>query len=471
MEAFNVINKAEEDTPEAIAKATNILCTFNKKHEQTFSFSDKGYEIPVKIAFIEALLLRLTPNHSKTWDNCEFQEQGLLCLRILSRERQGLQALHTRESILLLMMYAGFQGTVSDCTTQLPIKSGLREAEAVKCLINAIYDNQPVATIFTNEGGPAALVQRINHLFDRDGALTGLGSFDLRLLFMITATHVQSSQQVVEARGVAMIVRVLEGIINPSTQWPLSEHSQTVAGELYKIAFNITNNWSRFSDCDYVVQDADKAIFGRLVVTIRYMLLGYANACLPMNAPLLTHAVNVLFNTPITVESYLISVNNRGKYDWAVVDAILKYMDQCAQDTEDSAKLRGQLCAILTALCSFCKNNRDLRRYMFSKILPKRVDFSRRPEQENSCRGHLVALMTSHLTYVKDVVADFLFVLCKENITRLIKHTGYGNAAGLLAQRGFLGLPNDKSNVTGYSSDDSDLSDLDEANQIDPVTG
>ena len=37
------------------------------------------------------------------------------------------------------------------------------------------------------------------------------------------------------------------------------------------------------------------------------------------------------------------------------------------------------------------------------------------------------------------VAAEFLFVLCKEDSTRLIKYTGYGNAAGLLLSHGLLG--------------------------------
>ena len=30
------------------------------------------------------------------------------------------------------------------------------------------------------------------------------------------------------------------------------------------------------------------------------------------------------------------------------------------------------------------------------------------------------------------MVAEFLFILCKEKVGRFVKHTGYGNAAGLL---------------------------------------
>ena len=58
--------------------------------------------------------------------------------------------------------------------------------------------------------------------------------------------------------------------------------------------------------------------------------------------------------------------------------------------------------------------------------------------------------------YFQELVADFLFVLCKENVNRLIKYTGYGNAAGLLASRGLMGVSQSQRNGTDYSSDDDD---------------
>lgn len=74
---------------------------------------------------------------------------------------------------------------------------------------------------------------------------------------------------------------------------------------------------------------------------------------------------------------------------------------------------------------------------------------------------------------MQNIAADFLFVLCKENPDRLVKHTGYGNAAGLFAARGLLGGINEKTTIV-YSSDDDD-SDTEEysavADLVDPITG
>lgn len=70
-------------------------------------------------------------------------------------------------------------------------------------------------------------------------------------------------------------------------------------------------------------------------------------------------------------------------------------------------------------------------------------------------------------------MADFLFVLCKENVNRLIKYTGYGNAAGLLASRGLMGNVQPQSSGD-YSSDDEDSETEEYAmdkSQIDPMIG
>ncbi len=60
----------------------------------------------------------------------------------------------------------------------------------------------------------------------------------------------------------------------------------------------------------------------------------------------------------------------------------------------------------------------------------------------------------------EEVTAEFLFVLCKESARRLIKHTGYGNAAGLLLSHGLLGGGRSEGEAE-YSSDSED-SDTDE---------
>lgn len=71
--------------------------------------------------------------------------------------------------------------------------------------------------------------------------------------------------------------------------------------------------------------------------------------------------------------------------------------------------------------------------------MPPLKDLDKRPEESDTLRGHLCKLLTTPITQIRDLVAELLFVLCKCNVSRMIKYTGYGNAAGLLARRGLLG--------------------------------
>lgn len=90
---------------------------------------------------------------------------------------------------------------------------------------------------------------------------------------------------------------------------------------------------------------------------------------------------------------------------------------------------------IIIALLHF----RAIRKYLRLHILPPLKETEKRPEETNTLRGHLCKFLTSPITQLRDLAAELLFILCKCNVSRMIKYTGFGNAAGLLAQKGLLG--------------------------------
>lgn len=49
------------------------------------------------------------------------------------------------------------------------------------------------------------------------------------------------------------------------------------------------------------------------------------------------------------------------------------------------------------------------------QILPPLKDVMHRPEEGTTLRAKLCKLLTSPLTELRDLVAEFLFILCKEN--------------------------------------------------------
>ena len=126
---------------------------------------------------------------------------------------------------------------------------------------------------------------------------------------------------------------------------------------------------------------------------------------------------------------------------------------------------------VISVLLRACKSNRSIRKYYRKHILPPLRDFSKRPEQGSAIRNKLCRLLTLPDVMIKDLAAEFLFVLCKENVARMIKYTGYGNAAGLLARRGFS-ASNHLKNYYSSGSDNSETEEyLENKSKINPVTG
>ncbi|KAG8006650.1 Synembryn-A [Nibea albiflora] len=146
------------------------------------------------------------------------------------------------------------------------------------------------------------------------------------------------------------------------------------------------------------------------------------------------------------------------------------------QEPDEGQKLKEKLTPVLNLLTESSRVHRETRHYLRQKVLPPLRDVAIRPEQDTTLRGQLVRLMTHVDTDVKHCAAELLFVLCKENVSRFVKYTGYGNAAGLLAARGLLnGRRNsgDSQYASQYSSDsDSDTEEYQQAKaRINLVTG
>jgi len=108
---------------------------------------------------------------------------------------------------------------------------------------------------------------------------------------------------------------------------------------------------------------------------------------------------------------------------------------------------------------------------MSDTLFQKASDLKAKPEEGNSLKSRLVSLLTNTTGDISTMVAELLFVLCKENVGRLIKHTGYGNAAGLLARRGLMAGGRGKE--AEYSDEEeSDTEEYKEnRHKVNPVTG
>lgn len=133
-----------------------------------------------------------------------------------------------------------------------------------------------------------------------------------------------------------------------------------------------------------------------------------------------------------------------------------------------------QLYPVMMLLSLMSKANKQIRSYCKLKVLPplKRQDLINLPQSGTTLRNKLVKLMTDSNLQIKRLCAQFLFILCKESVTRLVKYTGYGNAAGLLAEAGLMLSSHGDRSAYSSDSDDSDTEDFKELEEcINPITG
>uniref|UniRef100_A0A3B3TIW9 Synembryn n=1 Tax=Poecilia latipinna TaxID=48699 RepID=A0A3B3TIW9_9TELE len=272
-----------------------------------------------------------------------------------------------------------------------------------------------------------------------------------------------------------LVLRWTDGnqLIPDSTSSPVSKEVSQDVIEILKIIFNVAHRLYRQEP-----DEEEAALYRRLAAVLHHCLLLSCDGADTLEE-LQGHTVNILSALPLTCLDVLLAVpvgQASYKYEGVNMDcvhALVLFMDRRLNRGQ---KLKEKLTPVLSLLTESSRVHRETRHYLRQKILPPLKDVAVRPEQDSTLRGQLVRLMTHVDTDVKDCAAELLFVLCKENVSRFVKYTGYGNAAGLLAARGLLnGRRNsgDGQFASHYSSDsDSDTEEYRQArSKINLVTG
>ncbi|CAK6983943.1 synembryn-A [Scomber scombrus] len=357
--------------------------------------------------------------------------------------------------------------------------------EAIKVLCNVIY-NSPRAQ------EAASTLRLLQDLWE--SLKQGIGSrepssgrfYKLRLLFLLTALRPELRLQLQQERGVAVLTKALEQclavkwgegyeVLSDSTAPFISKKISQEVIEILKTLFNIAHRLYR-QDPD----EEDAALYRSLAAVLRHCLLLSCDGEGTLEE-IQGHTVNILSALPLTCLDVLLSVHvDKASHKWEGVNmdcvhTLLLFMDR-RLNRASTLKLKEKLIPVLNLLTESSRVHRETRHFLRQRILPPLRDLTIRPEQDTTLRGHLVRLMTHVDTDVKHCAAELLFVLCKENVSRFVKYTGYGNAAGLLAARGLLnGRRNscDSQHASQYSSDsDSDTEEYREAKaRINLVTG
>lgn len=355
--------------------------------------------------------------------------------------------------------------------------------EAVKILCNVIYNSawaqQRATELSLLSGLTAKLAKESQSVSPPSGQY-----YELRLVFLLTALRPELRNQLKQEGGVAVLTTVLERCV--SVQWkeqyevaPLEPDAALVsvedslrAQEVLKILFNITHS-AHTQEPD----EEDAALYRHLAAVLRHCLLVRCEGE-EDTEELKGHTVNLLSALPLSCLDVLLCVPlqpESEQMDGVNMDCVHSLLVYLEKRLEKGEKVKARLTPVLNLLTECSRAHRGTRRYLRQQILPPLRDVSMRPEEGTTVKSRLVRLMTHLETELKHCAADLLFVLCKENVRRFVKYTGYGNAAGLLVTRGLLGGQRSKGTSSGtqYSSDsDSDTEEYRQVkSRINPVTG
>lgn len=472
---------------EASSSVVDVLKPFTSSNKDVFSFASK--DVRVRREFTDKILSIINDLIPISHDH-EVITECLSALVIMSRDCPSVQGtFNTKRSWNNLTLLAGLKMMNEE---PMPERFKFSQDIAVlclKCLSNLLYLTQD-SNGFCNDAQFLQLV--ICKLSNWTQLSIDLEFLLLRLLFLITAFNEDARSSIVyKYNGRKVLSDILTFKLSqcsatdvkcPTLRAILPEHEAKSCCETFKTLFNLNMKSEHAKLSEVIVKEFDEIIS----ICRKFLLTKIGNDdnytqrfhtdvqnCLYSVA--LSNFNDIYFTPQLgetddgEVFSYcnpdLTTIENR---DLSAVHVILSQLESKVNAHSMSTEC---LVPVLSLLSVMSRSSKVIRKYCKNCVIPPRKDFADRPEMGSKFRNKLIKLFTHANTEVKGAAADFIFVLCKENVDRLVKHTGYGNAAGLLASRGLLAGGRGS---TVYSDTDSD-SDTEEYREnfekINPITG
>ena len=227
------------------------------------------------------------------------------------------------------------------------------------------------------------------------------------------------------------------------------------------------------------------ALFGVLATSLRELAVGASNLRVPHDT--FEFVAELLHNTPANGFKMLLLFSKEADGTAGASDDVApKAVSASGLDSESEPFLAGliellkgrlellssndnSLIGVIGAMLAIVKNHRGARRALKRRLLPPRIskdDFVEAPELGDSLKARLIQNLTKGNQATKELLGNFFMALCNGNVHRLIKHIGYGNAAGFLYSVGIFN-PTDIQDGDNDSDTDSGNEDID----YNPITG
>lgn len=265
---------------------SSLLREFNAKHSQSFQFPD--FTSDSKQHFFEALFDRLNRKQSS-----QVYEVVLKSVRILSREKSGLEIISTESTIKTLLNHAGLI-TPSNEVNSGTIQDFVVIVEAQKCLCNIIFNNSTAQRICSTNCCIEGIIHRLKTYKDPT-LIPEIKFFDMRMLFVLTALCTEVRPKIrQDLHGFTYLIEVLDLTLraNDESERPLNDSDIDLSCEVLKILFNLTVSTNNSS-----LDEEEEAHYMRLV-SVLHDLLVCETVSKEKRHELHNHTVNLLTNMP-----------------------------------------------------------------------------------------------------------------------------------------------------------------------------
>ncbi|XP_040571771.1 chaperone Ric-8 [Lepeophtheirus salmonis] len=399
--------------------------------------SSKEFDLEYKTQMWELMVQELSSTKVPS-----YHEEALKSLKILSRDKQNLNELIKEESIGVLLKYG----------LELPYKES--QIQALSCLNNLLLQNEKTSAICSNSAVLKSILHKIEVSYSSDENKDNPPLQHLLGITVIITILKPIAREIIvkECRGNEILLNLYEFLLYKDK----SSNNVGVLCETSKLLYNI---WLLANG------DNSKDQYERGVNLIRNVFTTFGSH--PEKEKIIKNSINLLSAIPPHLYSNLLIVSSEEEVSMTVPKECLNYLLSHLDD--DELELEESISPTLMFLCQFSRQNRNVRKYLRRVILPPLKAVQNRPEIGNEPRNKLCKLLTSPTTSIETLSSEFLFVLCKEQVDRMVKYTGFGNAAGLLARKGLL---NRTGRNTDYSDEDSETEEyVSNSHKINPVIG
>ncbi|KFD54523.1 hypothetical protein M514_04670 [Trichuris suis] len=449
-----------------LSEVGNAISKFTENSLHKFNFSTETKES--KATLSSAIIKRFGELISLP----DVSFRILQLVRILCRDGDLANDLSEPALLEALFSVAGF-GAKTTASAQTIL-------EAKKCCCNLFFLSNQARKEFKWLSELAESIRSVEDI-EQDGII-----FDLRLVFLLSGLSREDAQSFYDCPIHSALFFLLRKLDNECVGYFNNRYVQ-VSNECLKALFNVLSLRSAAPGKDALGAEINHDL---AVLMKRYVMRPTADE--DKEAEFHTNAINLLtllhpsyydllFRKDLTVENSKhiekdvvvgLPWTCLDDFDLAPVDEILEILSsQCDTTTAKNHEFIRPTLVLLTNIATF---NRTICRYIRYQVLPPLRDVHHRPEVGSSLRNKVVRLMTS-VSDVSAVAAEFLFVLCNFNVDRLIKYTGFGNAAGLLSANGLLAKYATNRNGESHKEESDENSDTEEyiavKDKINPVLG